>query len=108
MLAGALYGNIGGLIFACTFTATGASVCYILSKTFAKDIVIRYFPQKIKNFENKVNENGDKLFYFMLFLRLISVTPGWLINISAPLVGIPLKVFYFSTLLGVYRFIKLF
>ncbi|KAL0279185.1 UNVERIFIED_CONTAM: hypothetical protein PYX00_000795 [Menopon gallinae] len=107
ILAGALYGNVGGLLFACTFTATGASICYILSKTFARDLAISYFPQKIKDFEDKVNENGDRLFYFMLFLRLISVTPGWLINIAAPLVGIPLRVFYFSTLLGLgpYNFV---
>lgn len=100
MLAGALYGHIGGLFFACLFTATGATICYLLSKTYAKGLVFKYFPKRFEAFEQKVNSNQDRLFYFMMFLRLVPVAPGWVINVAAPLVGIPIVTFYITTFLG--------
>lgn len=102
MLAGALYGHIGGLFFACLFTATGATMCYILSKAFARNLVFTYFPKRFKSFEKKVQTNKNRLFYFMLFLRLIPMAPGWVINVTAPLVGIPISIFYVTTFLGKY------
>ena len=100
MLAGALYGHIGGLFFACLFTAIGATICYFLSKTFAKEIIFKYFPKRFRKFEEKVESNHDTLFYFMLFIRLVPVAPGWVINVIAPLVNIPIVTFCITTFIG--------
>eukprot|EP01017_Pseudomicrothorax_dubius_P029119 TRINITY_DN3507_c0_g2_i1.p1 TRINITY_DN3507_c0_g2~~TRINITY_DN3507_c0_g2_i1.p1 ORF type:complete len:105 (-),score=13.75 TRINITY_DN3507_c0_g2_i1:50-364(-) len=51
-------------------------------------------------FHNKVYSNRDHLFWYMLSLRLTPLVPNWLVNISSPIVGIPLTHFFFGTLLG--------
>lgn len=102
-LAGALYGHIGGLFFACFYTAVGATMCFFLSSIFAKNIVLKCFPQRLISFQKKVEENKSNLFYFMLFIRLVPVAPGWVINLIAPLVDIPPGIFFITTLIGKYK-----
>ena len=36
----------------------------------------------------------------MLSLRLVPVTPNWFINITSPVLGIPIKVFALTALVG--------
>lgn len=61
---------------------------------------MKYFPSRIKDFERKIQVNKDNLLYYMLFLRLVPVMPGWLVNLVSPLVGIPFQVFFITTLIG--------
>ncbi|KAK6642679.1 hypothetical protein RUM43_004181 [Polyplax serrata] len=107
LLAGALYGKLGGLFFACLFTSMGATMCYILSLTFAKELVLTYFRDRFSNFQKKVKENEDNLLPFMLFIRLVPIAPGWVINVVAPLVDVPVPIFILSTFFGLvpYNFI---
>lgn len=44
--------------------------------------------------------NKTRLPYFMLSLRLIPVTPNWFINITSPLLGIPINVFMLTIFFG--------
>lgn len=102
LLAGALYGKLGGLFFACLFTSMGATMCYILSLTFAKELVLTYFHDRFSNFQKKVKENEDNLLPFMLFIRLVPIAPGWVINVVAPLLDVPVPIFILSTFFGKY------
>ena len=36
----------------------------------------------------------------MLFLRLTPLVPNWFVNVSSPIVGIPIKYFALGTLFG--------
>ncbi|XP_012495446.1 PREDICTED: LOW QUALITY PROTEIN: transmembrane protein 41A [Propithecus coquereli] len=60
-----------------------------------------------KSKETRVEENRNSLFFFLLFLRLFPMTPNWFLNLSAPILNIPIVQFFFSVLIGLipYNFI---
>eukprot|EP01017_Pseudomicrothorax_dubius_P029120 TRINITY_DN3507_c0_g2_i2.p1 TRINITY_DN3507_c0_g2~~TRINITY_DN3507_c0_g2_i2.p1 ORF type:complete len:279 (-),score=36.67 TRINITY_DN3507_c0_g2_i2:50-886(-) len=100
ILSGALFGFKTGFILVCICATFGASACYMISLTLGKGLVVKYFPGRVVDFHNKVHSNRDHLFWYMLSLRLTPLVPNWLVNISSPIVGIPLTHFFFGTLLG--------
>lgn len=107
LLSGALFGVTYGFPLTCVLSAVGATCCYGLSHCFGKHHVDRYFGEKIKSLSNKVQENRDNLFFFLLSLRLFPIAPNWLMNMAAPIVGVPVHLFFFSVLFGLmpYNFI---
>ncbi|KAG8516042.1 Transmembrane protein 41A [Galemys pyrenaicus] len=107
VLAGALFGPWLGLLLCCVLTSVGATCCYLLSSIFGKQLVVFYFPDKVTLLQKKVEENRNSLFFFLLFLRLFPMTPNWFLNLSAPILNIPLMQFFFSVLIGLipYNFI---
>ncbi|MEE6491092.1 hypothetical protein FKM82_016098 [Ascaphus truei] len=107
MLAGALFGQWLGLFLCCTLTSLGATCCYLLSHAFGKQIVVQHFPDKVAMLQAKVEENRGSLFFFLLSLRLFPMTPNWFLNLTSPILNIPLGRFFFSVLLGLlpYNFI---
>ncbi|XP_007529867.1 transmembrane protein 41A isoform X1 [Erinaceus europaeus] len=107
VLAGALFGPWLGLLLCCVLTSVGATCCYLLSSFFGKQLVVSYFPDKVALLQKKVEENRNSLFFFLLFLRLFPMTPNWFLNLSAPVLNIPIVQFFFSVLIGLipYNFI---
>ncbi|XP_053513842.1 transmembrane protein 41A isoform X1 [Artibeus jamaicensis] len=107
VLAGALFGPWLGLLLCCVLTSVGATCCYLLSSMFGKQLVVSYFPDKVAPLQRKVEENRNSLFFFLLFLRLFPMTPNWFLNLSAPILNIPIAQFFFSVLIGLipYNFI---
>ncbi|KAM9305624.1 transmembrane protein 41A [Gastrophryne carolinensis] len=107
LLAGALFGPWLGLFLCCVLTSLGATFCYLLSHLFGKQIVVRYFPEKVSMLQRKIEENRSSLFFFLLFLRLFPMTPNWFLNLSSPILNIPVGQFFFSVLIGLlpYNFI---
>ncbi|KAF4118697.1 transmembrane protein 41A-B [Onychostoma macrolepis] len=107
MLAGALFGPWHGLLIACTLTTVGSTNCYLLSRTFGKRHIIRLFPEKVAMLQRMVEENRSSLFFFLLFLRFFPMTPNWFLNITSPILNIPIPIFFFSILIGLipYNFI---
>ncbi|XP_055764481.1 transmembrane protein 41A-B-like [Salvelinus fontinalis] len=107
MLAGALFGPWQGLVLACLLTTTGSTFCYLLSAAFGKSYIIHLFPDKVDRLQNKVEENRSSLFFFLLFLRFFPMTPNWFLNVTSPILNIPVSMFFFSVLIGLipYNFI---
>lgn len=107
MLAGALFGTWDGLLIACTMTTVGSTFCYLLSRTFGRQHVIRLFPDKVAMLQSKCEENKSSIFFFLLFLRFFPMTPNWFLNITSPILNIPIPIFFFSVLIGLipYNFI---
>ena len=71
-----------------------------MSTTLAKAWVQKKFSNKINYFKEKIEENKEHLFFYLLFLRLTPFLPNWFINLSSPIIEIPFKYFFFATLLG--------
>ncbi|XP_072513792.1 transmembrane protein 41A-B [Salminus brasiliensis] len=107
MLAGALFGPWHGLFIACVLTTVGSTNCYLLSRTFGKRHIVRLFPDKVAMLQRKAEENRSSLFFFLLFLRFFPMTPNWFLNITSPILNIPIPIFFFSVLIGLipYNFI---
>ncbi|XP_016132524.1 transmembrane protein 41A-B-like isoform X1 [Sinocyclocheilus grahami] len=107
MLAGALFGPWHGLLIACTLTTVGSTNCYLLSRTFGKRHIVRLFPEKVAMLQRMVEENRSSLFFFLLFLRFFPMTPNWFLNVTSPILNIPIPIFFFSILIGLipYNFI---
>ncbi|XP_061546023.1 transmembrane protein 41A-B-like isoform X1 [Phycodurus eques] len=100
MLAGAIFGPWEGLALASLLTTTGSTFCYLLSSAFGKQHVVRIFPDKVALLQRKVEENRSSLFFFLLFLRFFPMTPNWFLNITCPVLNIPMSIFFFSVLIG--------
>ncbi|NWH74496.1 TM41A protein, partial [Piaya cayana] len=100
VLAGALFGPWAALALCSALTALGATFCYLLAGAFGKRLLLRWFPERVERLQRKVEENRSCLFFFLLFLRLFPMTPNWFLNISAPILNIPLSQFFFSVLIG--------
>nr|XP_023670537.1 transmembrane protein 41A-B-like [Paramormyrops kingsleyae] len=107
MLAGALFGPWEGLLLACLLATVGSTNCYFLSHAFGKQHVVRLFPEKVTMLQRKVEENRSSLFFFLLFLRFFPMTPNWFLNVTSPILSVPVPLFFFSVLIGLipYNFI---
>ena len=62
--------------------------------------VLQWFPKQLVDLNKKVVENQNNLWFFMLFLRTTPLFPNVLVNLGAPIVGIPLHVFAIGTFFG--------
>lgn len=107
MLAGAIFGPWEGLFLACLLTTTGSTFCYLLSSAFGKQYVVQFFPEKVALLQRKVEENRSSLFFFLLFLRFFPMTPNWFLNITCPVLSVPMPIFFSSVFIGLipYNFI---
>uniref|UniRef100_A0A3B4A4W4 VTT domain-containing protein n=1 Tax=Periophthalmus magnuspinnatus TaxID=409849 RepID=A0A3B4A4W4_9GOBI len=107
MLAGAIFGPWEGLLLACLLTTTGSTFCYLLSSAFGKQYVVQFFPDKVALLQRKVEENRSSLFFFLLFLRFFPMTPNWFLNITCPVLSVPMPIFFSSVFIGLipYNFI---
>lgn len=107
ILAGAIFGPYQGLLLASVLTTVGSTMCYLLSQAFGKRYIVNLFPDKVSMLQRKVEENQDCLFFFLLFLRFFPMTPNWFLNMSAPIVNIPITFFFCSVFIGLlpYNFI---
>lgn len=107
ILAGAIFGLYEGLFLACLLTTVGSTLCFLLSQAFGKRYIVNFFPDKVSTLQKKVEDNRDCLFFFLLFLRFFPMTPNWFLNMSAPIVNIPIAFFFGSVFIGLlpYNFI---
>lgn len=100
LLSGALYGPLKGTIVCSLLTASGATMCYFLSLISGTEVIMRLWPDKLTQLRSKVDQNKQRLPFFLLSLRLVPVTPNWFINVTSPVLGIPITVFALTAFLG--------
>ncbi|KAK4770339.1 hypothetical protein SAY87_030871 [Trapa incisa] len=100
LLAGALFGVLKGVALV-VFTATaGASSCYFLSKMIGRPIVFCLWPEKLSFFQAQVARRRERLFNYMLFLRVTPTLPNTFINFASPIVDVPYHTFFLGTVIG--------
>lgn len=105
LIAGSLFGSGLGLLLVCTLSSIGVSACYLLSKVCGVEtFLMNYFPGTLRSSKNTVGNlvqnNKHQLWYLLLILRIIPITPNWLLNLLAPVFNIPLWTFMYTTFLG--------
>ncbi|UJR27227.1 hypothetical protein I4U23_008523 [Adineta vaga] len=107
LLGGALFGTWIGFPLCCLLTATGAIFCYFIVSNFARNLVVQCCYKKIVLLQRKVEAGRDNLFFVLLFMRMVPMSPNALITMTCPLLNVPRKIFFFSILFGMapYTFI---
>ncbi len=100
ILSGALWSYPKSQVLIAACATSGAGLCYGLSNalslgTFAAKLA----PEKYQAFVDKV-QSGTSLYPYLMFLRLTPLLPNWLINLAAPVAGVPLVPFLIATAVG--------
>ena len=97
VLAGAIFGTVGGFLLCCSLTALGASLCYTLARAVGKEVAMRHFPDRVERFREKLEENRQELPFFLLFLRLFPMSPNWALNMASGVLGrLAGLIYYFN------------
>ena len=91
VLAGAIFGPGLGFFLCCSLTAVGASLCYLLARAVGKDAALKYCPDRVQTFGDKLEENKQELPFFLLFLRLFPMSPNWALNMASGVLGNPIE-----------------
>lgn len=98
LAAGAIFGTIMGTVYAGIAATTGATLAFLLTRYLLCDVVLNKFGSKLEVMNRELEERG---FSYLLFLRLVPLFPFFLINLAAGLTRIPLRTFFFGTMIGI-------
>lgn len=101
IISGFLYPFYVALPLVCACSAIGATNCYFLSFMVGRKIVEKYMPQRIAEWKRHVDNHRANLLNYILFLRITPFLPNWFINITSPVIDVPVSVFFFGTFFGV-------
>lgn len=101
IMSGFLFPFLTALILVCTCSMIGASLCFLLSQLLGRKLVKKYFPDRAKKWAVQVDKHRDNLLNYVIFLRVTPFLPNWFINLTAPVIGVPLIPFAVGTFLGV-------
>eukprot|EP00026_Physarum_polycephalum_P005321 Phypoly_transcript_05353.p1 GENE.Phypoly_transcript_05353~~Phypoly_transcript_05353.p1 ORF type:complete len:246 (-),score=28.34 Phypoly_transcript_05353:543-1280(-) len=100
-LAGALFGVAVGVPLVCATSTIGATCSYLLSYYVAKNLVKRFFPDKLALFSRELAKHRSHILNYILFLRITPFLPNWFINLAAPILGVAVAPFMIATFFGV-------
>ncbi|XP_056646281.1 transmembrane protein 41B [Diorhabda sublineata] len=101
ILSGFLFPFFTALALVCTCSMLGASLCFLLSQLLGRKLVLRYFPERARNWAVQVEKHKSNMFNYIVFLRVTPFLPNWFINLTAPVIGVPLYPFAVGTFFGV-------
>jgi uncharacterized membrane protein YdjX (TVP38/TMEM64 family) len=98
LAAGAVFGSIMGTVYANIAATIGATLAFLVTRYLLRDIVLSRFGAKLEGLNRELESRG---FNYLLFLRLVPLFPFFLINLAAGLTRLPLRTFFFGTMLGI-------
>lgn len=102
-LAGALFGPSVAIPLCTALSAIGGSSCYLVSRSCGAPVLERCgLESRVAPLRRRVEDSMAKgsLPRLLLSLRLVPLLPQWAVNVAAPHAGIPLGVFFATTLVG--------
>ncbi|XP_077996561.1 transmembrane protein 41B-like [Glandiceps talaboti] len=101
ILSGFLFPFPLALFLVCLCSAIGATNCYLLSYLVGRRLVLKYIPERVAEWAGIVNRHRDHLLNYILFLRITPFLPNWFINITSPVIDVPIPPFFLGTFFGV-------
>ncbi|MGH0134293.1 UNVERIFIED_CONTAM: hypothetical protein FKN15_027076 [Acipenser sinensis] len=100
ILSGYLYPFPLALFLVCLCSGLGASFCYMLSYLVGRPVVYKYLTEKAVKWSQQVDKHRGHLINYIVFLRITPFLPNWFINITSPVINVPLGVFFIGTFFG--------
>nr|XP_024003321.1 transmembrane protein 41B isoform X3 [Salvelinus alpinus] len=102
ILSGYLYPFPLALFLVCLCSGLGASFCYMLSYLVGRPVVYRYLTERAQKWSQQVDKHRDHLINYIIFLRITPFLPNWFINITSPVINVPLGVFFLGTFFEIF------
>lgn len=102
-LGGIAFGLPTGLLLAQTMTVAGTALAFLGSRATAWPLIKRFrWDTRLAPLQQKVESAraAGTLFWYLCALRMTTLFPQWLVNLGAPHIGIPLRLFVPCTLIG--------
>ncbi len=98
LLGGFLFGIVAGTIYVVIGATLGSIWLFLAVNTALGD----FFARRSKKWIGKMRQGFvDNAASYLLVLRLIPIFPFWVINFVAAFLGVPLKTFFWTTLIGI-------
>lgn len=97
LAGGALFGLLRGTFIVSFASAIGATLACFVSRFVLRDWVQGKFGDRLKTVNDGIEREGP---FYLFTLRLIPVFPFWLINLLMGLTKMPLRTFYWVSLVG--------
>ncbi|CAH8550710.1 unnamed protein product [Schistosoma guineensis] len=101
VLLGYLFPFPVAVIIVALCSAIGASLCYLLVGFIGSKVLMYFIPEKIELCRQTIQRYRHAMFFCICCLRICPFIPNWLVNISSPIIDIPLVHFFFGTFVGV-------
>ena len=98
LTAGAIFGSVLGTVYANISATIGATLAFLVTRYLLRDVVLNRFGSKLEGLNRELEERG---FNYLLFLRLVPLFPFFLINLAAGVTRLPLRTFFFATMIGI-------
>ena len=97
VLAGALFGVVGGLLVASVTGAIGATIGFALSRYLLRGWLSRRYATQVRRIDEGLARDGT---LYLFTLRLLPVLPFFLINLSFGVSAMRLRSFWLISQLG--------
>ncbi len=99
LISGFIFGKWIGSIYAALSLTIGATLLYMFTNYFLKDLVKEKFSKRFSNLDKKFKRNE---FNFFLIYRFVGGIPFFISNILPTIFNIKVRNFFFGTLFGMY------
>ena len=97
LVAGALFGLLGGFVLVSFASTLGATLAMLISRFLLRDWVQAKFGQRLTAIDQGVAREGAS---YLFALRLVPVFPFFLINLAMGLTRLPVRTFWWVSQLG--------
>ncbi|MGC1456536.1 MAG: TVP38/TMEM64 family protein [Nitrospirota bacterium] len=98
LAAGAIFGALIGTLYVNIGATAGATLAFLVARYLFHDVIQNKFGPRLEKINRELETRG---FNYLLFLRLVPLFPFFLINLGAGLTRIPLRTFFFGTMIGI-------
>ncbi len=99
LTGGFLFGIVLGTIYVVVSATLGATIFFIIINSSLG----KWFNVNRKSWVAKMEKGFQKnAVSYLLFLRLIPIFPFWTVNLVSALINVQLRVFFWSTLFGIF------
>ena len=98
LAAGAIFGAVMGTLYVNIGATIGATLAFLVARYLFHDMIQNKFGPRLEKINRELETRG---FNYLLFLRLVPLFPFFLINLGAGLTRIPLRTFFFGTMIGI-------
>lgn len=103
ILAGAMWGVPLALPIVCASVATGATICYLISKFLGQVLVaIPSWKARVDGWKVVLDRQRDDMLSYLIVIRMMPLPPHNIVNILAPHLGIKIPLFWISTFFGIF------